>query len=381
MTPLDVDVAVVGAGPAGSATARWLASRGRRVALVERSRFDAPRVGESLAPAVQPLLAALGVWAEFLALKPLPSFGTRSQWGEAAPRIHSHLMSPWGYGWHVDRRAFDVMLAQAACAAGAMPYFGTTLVRCAGFAGGWMLELRQGAHGEEQERRQDLRARVVIDASGRAARLASQLGAKRLLFDRLVGVASQFDGVDVTREGYVLVETRPDGWWYTAPVPGGSMMVMLMTDSDLCGRFHLASAGTWLAKLETAPATWGRVAEGRPSWGPRVFGASSQRLQRSERRSRWLAVGDAALAVDPISGSGVVRALRSARAGAEAACALLESHDGDGVEAYEAEHDSQCTAYLHERALYYGLERRWQDHAFWERRGAAAAHLATVATG
>jgi len=215
---------------------------------------------------------------------------------------------------------------------------------------------------------------VVIDASGRAARLGSYVGAKRLLLDRLVGVATQFGGIDVAREGYVMVETTAEGWWYTAPVPGDCMMVMLMTDSDLCGRFHLASAEAWLAKLEMAPATQARVAGCRPSWGPRVFGAASQRLERSERRAQWLAVGDAALAVDPISGSGIVRALRSARAAAETTWALLENHEEDSLEAYEAERDSQCLQYLNERAMYYALEQRWQEHAFWARRCGATGH-------
>ena len=64
------DAVVVGAGPAGSATARWLALRGWRVALLERTRFEAPRIGESLAPNVQEPLHALGLWSEFLALAP-----------------------------------------------------------------------------------------------------------------------------------------------------------------------------------------------------------------------------------------------------------------------------------------------------------------------
>src|SRR5205809_8033562 len=75
------DVVVVGAGPAGSATALRLSRMGCRVALVERTRFEKPRVGESLSPAVQPLLAELGVWQEFLRLEPLPSYGMRSIWG------------------------------------------------------------------------------------------------------------------------------------------------------------------------------------------------------------------------------------------------------------------------------------------------------------
>lgn len=362
------DVAVIGAGPAGSTTARRLALAGKRVALVEQSRFEAPRVGESLAPAVQPLLVELGLWSAFLALKPLPSFGTRSHWGETLPRVHSHLMNPWGSGWHVDRLAFDLMLAQAACTSGAIPFLGTTLVRCGESSEGWVLELRESADDKTQSRELELRARLVIDATGRAARLASHVGAHRMLLDHLVAVATHFDGIDVAREGYVLVETTADGWWYSAPVPSGGIVAMVMTDSDLCGKSRLASNPLWSARLKTAAATQARVAVGRPRWGPRVFSASSHRLRRRERRSPWFAVGDAALAVDPISGSGVVRALRSARAGADAALALLESHAPETIEAYEAECDNACTAYLNERAMYYGLEQRWQESAFWSRR-------------
>jgi flavin-dependent dehydrogenase len=338
------------------------------VALVERSRFDSPRVGESLAPAVQPLLCELGVWAEFRALKPLPSYGTRSNWGEATPRVHSHIMNPWGCGWHVDRLAFDLMLVQAAHQAGAIPFPCTTLVQCHESSSGWLLKLREHLDDQSSGRELELRSRVVIDATGRTARLASKLGAQRLLLDRLVGVAARFDGFDVSREGYVLVETAADGWWYSAPLPSGGMVVMLMTDSDLCGRFRFATSPIWLARLETAAATQARVAAGRRLWGSRVFSAFSQRLRRSERSSNWFAVGDSALAVDPISGSGIVRALRSARAGAETALALLEHHEPNPIEAYEAKCDRECTDYLNERAMYYAFERRWQECPFWARR-------------
>ena len=64
----EFDVAVVGAGPAGSATARRLARSGCRVVLLEQSRFDAPRVGESLAPSTNALLTELGVWPRFTGL-------------------------------------------------------------------------------------------------------------------------------------------------------------------------------------------------------------------------------------------------------------------------------------------------------------------------
>jgi flavin-dependent dehydrogenase len=366
--PSACDVAVVGGGPAGSAAARRLALAGARVVLIERSHFQWPRIGESLAPAVQPELIALGVWREFRALDPLPSYGTRSHWGDAAGSAHSHLMSPWGSGWHVDRRAFDTMLAEAAERAGAVVATGAAVVDVRHSAGARTLVLRTCGDVSGGASDKDLHARVIIDATGRAASMSAACGAGRVVIDHLVGVACAFSGIDVAREGYVMVETTAEGWWYSAPVPSGALVVMAMTDGDICGRSRLASHDRWSAHLETAPATKTRTGGGRLLWGPRAFSAASHRLIRRDRRSPCLAVGDASLAVDPISGSGVVRALRTASAGAEAALALLNGGGSEIIRAYEADRDAECTAYLDERATYYGLERRWSTSPFWARR-------------
>jgi 2-polyprenyl-6-methoxyphenol hydroxylase-like FAD-dependent oxidoreductase len=189
-----------------------------------------------------------------------------------------------------------------------------------------------------------------------------------LFLDRLVGVAMQFDSVDTAREGYVQVETSRDGWWYTAPVPHGRMMAMIMTDGDLCGRERLASEPQWAARLTTAPATSARLNSANVLWGPRVYFAASQRLRRHDVSRRWIAVGDAVLAVDPISGSGVIRALRSAKAGAETVLAMLEGQTEEAIAAFETARDGECTEYLQERAMYYGIEHRWSESMFWKRR-------------
>src|SRR5215207_271610 len=89
-----VDVAVVGGGPAGAAAACTLAGRGRRVLLLEGTRYDAPRVGESLAPRLHPLLQRLGVADDLRALGPLPSHGTASAWGDGEVRSQSFVFSP-----------------------------------------------------------------------------------------------------------------------------------------------------------------------------------------------------------------------------------------------------------------------------------------------
>ena len=365
--PENFDVAVVGAGPAGAATARRLARSGCRVVLLEHSTFDEPRVGESLSPAVQPLLRDLGVWSEFLALQPLPSHGTQSLWGDAEPQCHSHVFTAWCCGWHVDRLGFDQMLAQAAQSAGATLHCATKLVGCDWALDHWELHLVKHTCGSKPHYLR-FTAKIVIDATGRGARVARCLGADRLLFDRLVGIAQQFNGVEVTNEGFLTVETASEGWWYTAPMPGGRMLVMLMTDSDLCARGGFASHSTWVKQLQTTQLASKRLARAIPISQLRVCSAISQRLQRHEMGKPWLTVGDAALSVDPISGSGVVRALRSAAAGAEVALKLLGGRTVDTIATYEAERNAECSAYIHERAMYYGTEQRWSESVFWQRR-------------
>ena len=358
------DVAVIGAGPAGAATARRLAQRGLQVLLLERSRMDTPRIGESLAPVVQPALRSLGVWDDFMALDALPSWGTRSVWGEAHAQSHSHLQNPWGCGWHVDRAAFDRMLAQVAAAAGVQLHTGTGLHSAHFDGAAWHLQTSDATTAP-------LRARVLVDATGRRAQLARALGAQRLLFDRLVGVAVRWSGIAAHEQGHLLVETTPDGWWYSAPLPAGGMVAMLMTDADLCARQRLNRATAWHDALAAAPASHQRLREASCTSTPQVCCAHSQRVRQNpaDAAGPWLAVGDAALAVDPVSGSGVLRALNTAQAAAAAVDeALAAGPDWRApLAAYETERDAECTTFLIERAQYYAAEERFAS-AFWQRR-------------
>ena len=354
------DVVVVGGGPAGAATARRLAGQGRSVALLERSRFDRSRVGETLAPAVQPLLRGLGVWHGFLALAPLPSWGTRSFWDELEATEHSHMTSGYGSGWHVDRRAFDQMLAHTAADAGADLWLGTAVARCQHGDDGWQVVTVSGDR---------LTARLLIDATGRSATVSRQLGARQLTFDRLVGITARWRGVDVSDQQYLLVESAPDGWWYTAPLPDNAMVGMFMTDVDLCRRRGLARMVHWQDLLLSTTATAARVGASQPSGPPQVHSAASRRSIRRNDPRPWLAVGDASLAVDPVSGSGVVRALRTAESAALTSADVLDRPERAPqlITAYESERNRECTSYLTERARCYQVVSE-HTTSFWARR-------------
>src|SRR5215211_3104392 len=106
-SPPDVDVAIVGGGPAGSASAIWCARQGLRVVLLEREVFPRHRPGETLPPGVEPIFAQLGVaGARFTR-----HLGTWVTW--SGPRRFDPFGldsgGPW-YGFQAPREQLDRIL-------------------------------------------------------------------------------------------------------------------------------------------------------------------------------------------------------------------------------------------------------------------------------
>lgn len=172
---------------------------------------------------------------------------------------------------------------------------------------------------------------------------------------------------------HVLVEATPDGWWYSAPLPSGGLLTLLTTDADLCRDQSMTEPRMWLAALGGASATAARVMGAQLGEGLRVHPATSLRSLRRTDHRPWLAVGDAGLAVDPVTGSGVTRALRSAASAASTVCALLDSDPSTyaaELAGYEQARDAEFGEYLQARRAYYaavdGLGGR-----FWSRRRVA----------
>jgi flavin-dependent dehydrogenase len=359
--PEGVDVAVVGAGPAGATAALTLARSGARVVMLERAERRAFRVGEGLPPAARPLLQSLGLWERFLAAGHLPSHGNRSAWGLPELRDADFIFDPHGHGWHLDRAAFDAMLVSAAEEAGAGRGPATRVL-------GW-----EPGHGTL--RMHDgrgpvvLQARRVLDCSGRSSVVALGRGARRILHDRLVAVAAlhrpEREG---DRDSTTLVEAVARGWWYTALLPGGLRVFAYLTDGDLLDRDACRDRAGWLRLLAQTDHV-GRLHERfgyEPATGPMVVPAGSSRLCPVAGEG-WVAAGDAAVSFDPLSSQGILTAMSTGRQAAAAVLASLEG-DRDATARYEAHVEELDREYLERRAWYYAAERRWPESEFWRRR-------------
>ena len=332
-----------------------------RVVVLDRGDQTGPRVGETITPACQPLFSALGVWEDVQGQGWLESFGTSAAWGSAELHENEFLFGPYGNGWHVERSEFDAMLSRAAQRAGADVRTRLRSVSVCRNGVGWVV--RVPGSGE-------LRARFLVDATGRAAAFASRNGAAKVRHDDLVGVFVFFD---VTRKAkplrrYALVEASEHGWWYVAPLPGSRAVAAYFTDADLVRALGVRSLDSWLVQLRAAPHVSRTLLGARPVGMPTVHPAWTQSLDRAGG-ARWLAVGDSASTFDPLSSQGIFKALR---AGLCAAPAIAESLEGGSAtrRAFEQLAAAELAEHLEVKAAYYAEERRWPSSVFWNRRRA-----------
>jgi flavin-dependent dehydrogenase len=361
-----VEVIVLGGGPAGTAAALALSHLGRSVTLLERSRYDSPRVGEALPPEVRPPLTELGLWDRFIACGPIPSPGTAAAWGRPDLQDNDHITNASGPGWHVDRARFDAMLAIAAEAAGAEVIRGARLSRSQRTrAGTWHIEAITD-DGTAIERR----APALVDATGRRAVAARNFGNRRLTHDRLVGLWRLIDP-PTSRDPCdrrTLIEAVECGWWYSAFLPDGRHAAAFMTDSDLLPSGPATRNRAWHTYLAQAPHTKARLGSAPACSCPRIVPAFTSRLQVTARPD-WpsLAVGDAAMSFDPLSAQGVTWAMESALAAARALDAHL-SGDRSLTDDYVRRADIDFNLCLEERRAVYSQERRWPNSPFWRRR-------------
>ncbi len=336
MPQVEFDIGIIGGGPAGSATAAYLAKAGLKCVVFESELFPRPHVGESLVPSSTRVFKDLGFLDQMDRAGFSRKYGAAWTSAEKAPiydmgwegletdchaRVRFDEREQIGvdrnYTYHVDRGKFDLLLLQHAHQLGAKVYEGIR-VKSVNFSDTSSPRINFLIGHKEVE----TSVRMVVDASGRRTLLGNQLNLKIKdpLFNQCA-LHAWFEGYDrrvlareQSQEDFIFIHFLPltNTWVWQIPITETITSIGVVTQKK-----------NFAKSREDREQFFWHCISSRPELSAGLKAATQiQPLKEESDYSyamkqicgdNFVLVGDAARFVDPIFSTGVSIALNSAR--------------------------------------------------------------------
>jgi flavin-dependent dehydrogenase len=333
------DVIVIGGGPSGAALATFLRRRGHDCLVLERQVFPRYHIGESLIPHTFGTLQRLGLlpalrastFPEKHSVRFVPESGD-----DAEPFYFSETIPGEGSRtWQVERSEFDRMCLDLARESGVQVEEGVRVGRvvfegdrAVGVAARW-------PDGTDRE----IRARVIVDSSGRATLIGRQLDLRGPVPD--LHKASiwgyyrgglRLEGIDAGETTVFMLPER--GWFWYIPLPDDVISVGIVDAPERLLGNGRDSNETQAKTFEDRVARCAPLAErlrGAKRIG-KVRGIPELAYRNREvTGDGWVMIGDAMMFLDPIYSSGLFLALASAELAADSVHEALDADDVSGA--------------------------------------------------
>jgi len=331
---VEPDVIVIGGGPAGSTTAALVAQEGHSVRLLERDHFPRYHIGESLIPETFWVLERLGILETLRKSRFVRKHSVQfvTEQGRLSEPFYfaDHKDHESSQTWQVLRQDFDQLLLDTARERGVDVREGVRVLEPI-FEGSRAVGVRTL---DESGRREEMRARVIVDAAGQSCVIQDRLGLRE--WDPVLKKAAIWTYWKGARrdsgrdEGATLVMQTEGkkGWFWFIPLADDIVSVGVVAGHDhlFTGRDSKDLERIYFEEVARCPGVQPRIA-GAERTGP--FRAAKEYSYRSREVAGdgWVLVGDAFGFLDPLYSSGILLALKSAACAADAISAGLSRGD------------------------------------------------------
>jgi len=343
MISSEYDVVVIGGGPAGSTTSTILAQGGLKVGLFEREKFPRFHIGESLIPETYWVLKRLNMLEKMQKSRFVKKYSVQfiNANGKLSAPFYFWDNKPHDCSqtWQVVRSEFDQMMLENAREHGVDAYDGVHVVEVL-FDGDRHGEADRAERGQaigvaikQDGQRQEIKAKVVVDASGQAALLMNRM--KLRLWDPTLNkgaIWTYWEGAyrDTGRdEGATMVIQTPgkEGWFWNIPLHDNIVSLGVVAPFDYLFKGRKGNhEQTYQEEVEHTPAIQERIKDATRVTG---YFATRDYSYRSTAcaGNGWVLVGDAFGFLDPLYSSGVLLALKSGELAADAIVDGLKKGD------------------------------------------------------
>jgi len=350
---IKTDVIIMGSGISGLVLSVLL--QRKQVPHIVLDRIQQQKVialAETLPPSAMPLLEELELLALFQEAALRKTYGYHAVWGSRELQTtHFFNSNPFKYGLKIDKQTIQHAL-KAEVATHILPYDVLNTVD--------VTSEKVTVITTYKKEKQHIEGKYIVDATGRNRAVLQILQIPIQQYDELLSFSCHLPKVKHKHMIHeVFTESFAAGWGIVSGLSENMQVMTLYTTKKTGLHKQLTNYAHW--KTILADTQYLRKYLSNEAPDKILGGKANSSTPQYITGNNWLAIGDAALAFDPLSSHGITNAIYTANCAVNALTRTSYT-----LETYQRDIQDIFNTYLDTKNILYQREQRWSKELFWE---------------